>query len=68
MYLLSVVLHCFVAMVVTGAAALQSGAFRHPLIALGLGAGAAIALKTVSGYTVALLPRQPERETEHGAS
>jgi hypothetical protein len=65
MYLLSIVLHCFVALAVTGAAALESGTFRHPLIALGLGAGAAIALKTISGYSLALMPPQPERETDH---
>ncbi len=60
MYALAAFLHCFVALAVTGAAAAQSAMFRHALIALGLGAGASIALKTVSGYTLALLPRPPD--------
>lgn len=67
MYLLAVALHCFVGLAVTGAAAAQSGIFRHPLIGLGLGAGASLALKAVSGYSLALLPRPAEREDEHGS-
>jgi hypothetical protein len=62
MYALSVVLHCFVGMSVTGAAAAQSEQFRHALIALGLGSAASLALKALSGYTLALLPRQPDEE------
>jgi hypothetical protein len=65
MYLLAVVLHCFVALVVTGAAAAQSPMFRHTLIALGLGAGASIALKVLSSYTLELLPRSPGIEEKH---
>jgi hypothetical protein len=67
MYLFAVVLHCFVAMAVTGAAAAQSVTFRRALVELGLGAGASIALKALSGYTLALLPRQPQREDDHDA-
>lgn len=64
-YLLAAILHCFIALVVAGAAAAQSAMFRHPLIALGLGAGASIALKAVSGYTLALLPRAPDDGDKH---
>jgi hypothetical protein len=60
MYALSAILHCFVGLAVTGAAAGQSGIFRHTLVALGLGAGASIALKQLSGYTLALLPRSSD--------
>lgn len=67
MYLLAAALHCVAAMAVTGAAAAQSGTFRHALVGLGLGAGASVGLKAVSGYTLALLPRQPDREDEHEA-
>jgi hypothetical protein len=67
MYLLAVALHCLVGIAVTGAAAAQSATFRHALVELGLGAGASVALKTLSGYTLAWLPRQREHEDEHGA-
>jgi hypothetical protein len=62
MYALSVILHCFVGMAVTGAAAAQSEQFRHALIALGLGSAASLALKALGGYTLALLPRAPDEQ------
>lgn len=65
MYLLAACLHCFVAVVVTGAAASQSAVFRHALVAVGLGAGASIALKALSGYTLALLPRPADNRDGH---
>lgn len=68
MYLLAVALNCLAGMAVTGAAAAQSATFRQPLIGLGLGAGASVALKALSGYTVALLPRPAEPEDEHEPS
>jgi hypothetical protein len=67
MYLLAVFLHCFAATVIAGACAAQSGIFRHAVVSVGLGVGASAALKKVSGYTLALLPRLPVDEgQDHG--
>ena len=68
MYLLSTTLHCLVGTIVVGAAAAHSELFRHALVALGLGAVAGVALKKLSGYTLALLPSQAtshELQDEH---
>ena len=55
-YLISLVLHCCIGGIVAGAAA-RSGLISNAVVALGLGAGAPVAVKKLSSYTLALLPR-----------
>lgn len=58
-YLVSVVLHCAIGAVVAFAAA-DARIATNGLLALGLGAGAPVVVKKVSGYTLAVLPRPTE--------
>lgn len=55
-YLVSVVLHCCVGAIVAGAAA-QSGFISNAAVALGIGVAAPVAVKKLSSYTLAVLPR-----------
>jgi hypothetical protein len=55
-YLVSVLLHCVIAAVVTGAVA-QSGYVPNAVVALGMGAAAPIVVKKLSSYTLAVLPK-----------
>jgi hypothetical protein len=62
MYALSIVLHCLVGTLVSGAAAAQTAEFRHALIAFGLGAGGSVALKAVSSdILTVLMSRSPDQ-------
>jgi hypothetical protein len=63
MYLLAVALHCLVGAAVTGAAAGQSGEFRHTLYALGLGSISSVALKNISQNSFGLLSRLSGEES-----
>ena len=54
LYLLSVMLHCVVGVIVTGAIA-ESGWIRNAAIAVGIGAAAPVALKRVSAVALAVV-------------
>jgi hypothetical protein len=53
-YAISVLLHCCIGAIVTFAAA-ESGYIRNSLLALGLGASATVAMKTISRMSLAAL-------------
>jgi hypothetical protein len=62
-YLVSVLLHCVIGALVAAAAA-QSGVVHNALLAFGMGVAAPVAVRKVSQYTLAVLPRGSQDENE----
>jgi hypothetical protein len=62
-FALAVVLHCAVGAIVTYATA-ASGYIHNPLLGIGLGAAAPVAVKTISRMALAALPpAEPDRKS-----
>jgi hypothetical protein len=59
--LTSVFLHCGIAAVVVGSLS-SAGYVHNPAVAVGLGTAAPVAVKKLSTYTLALLPRSRNDE------
>jgi hypothetical protein len=63
LYITAQILHCAIAAVVTGAVA-QAGYVPNAVVALAIGAAAPTVVKKLSGYTLAVLPRTSDDESQ----